>query len=212
MKIALARELLKLPNMIVFDQCCAKLNYEERNSFEDVINSLNIPQLSKVIIPFKNISVENFDHIIVIDQGKVVEEGTHDDLINVQGAYSEIISNNQDSIETLLKIPSLKEGINDLNQRGAHNDCQSYTPSVLSIHANSTQHNQSFDEEEEENEENLLNKPKDKTLNHEEGGREINRNFYYDFVHFIWTKSNWVTKLYMLLSVILMIAYSLAIF
>lgn len=147
MKISLARELLKQPDMLVFDQCCAYLNFEERNSFEDVVNSINIPQLSKVIIPFKHISVERVDHIIVIDQGKVMEEGTHDDLINVEGAYNEIISNNQDSIETLLKIPSLKEGIDDLNQRGVRNDCQSYTPSAPSIHASSTQHNQSFDEE-----------------------------------------------------------------
>ena len=49
-----------------------------------------IPDTTRIIIAQRISSVQDCDHIIVMDKGRIVEEGTHDELLQANGIYREI--------------------------------------------------------------------------------------------------------------------------
>ncbi|GAB4139086.1 MAG: ABC transporter ATP-binding protein [Bacteroidia bacterium] len=88
-RISIARALLKEPILLVFDDCLSAVDTET----EDLILS-NLKRIMKgkstVIISHRVSSVRQCDTIIVLDEGKVAEQGTHDELISRGGIYCEL--------------------------------------------------------------------------------------------------------------------------
>ena len=88
-RISIARALLANPEILIFDDCLSAVDTETE---EIILKNLENATKGKttIIISHRASSVKNADQILVLEEGKMVELGTHDDLINSKGYYQDI--------------------------------------------------------------------------------------------------------------------------
>ena len=85
-RIAIARTLLSNPNLIVMDEATSALDYEtERKVCEGIRKSCT--NSTVFFITHRLSTVKNSDLIIMLHEGSIVEQGTHQDLMNLKGRY-----------------------------------------------------------------------------------------------------------------------------
>ncbi|MGX4770503.1 type I secretion system permease/ATPase [Bradyrhizobium guangdongense] len=88
-RIAIARALVMTPRILIFDEATSSLDYES----ERVIQQ-NMPLIARgrtvFIIAHRLSTVRRCDRIIAIDRGRIVEDGTHDELVNSGGRYASL--------------------------------------------------------------------------------------------------------------------------
>jgi subfamily B ATP-binding cassette protein HlyB/CyaB len=86
-RIAIARALITNPRIVIFDEATSALDYESERIIQD-----NMREIAKgrtvFIIAHRLSAVRWTDRIITIDRGRLVEDGTHDELINTGGRYA----------------------------------------------------------------------------------------------------------------------------
>ena len=88
-RIAIARALIKKPKIIILDDSLSAVDTEtEDKIFRNILN--NITNCTKIIISHRISTVKHCDKIIVMNEGKKVQEGSHSELIKIEGYYSEI--------------------------------------------------------------------------------------------------------------------------
>ncbi|MGI9553501.1 MAG: ATP-binding cassette domain-containing protein, partial [Thermodesulfobacteriota bacterium] len=86
-RIALARAILLKPKVLILDDVLSSLDLQtESVVFRNIINAMNGNTL--VAISSRVPSISGFDNIAVFENGKIVELGNHDELINTKGIYS----------------------------------------------------------------------------------------------------------------------------
>jgi len=88
-RIAIARAILRDTPIILFDEATSALDNHSKNKIEETINKLSKTK-TIIIIAHSLEIVQDFDNIIMIDDGKIVEQGKHDELINNHGKYFEL--------------------------------------------------------------------------------------------------------------------------
>jgi len=88
-RISIARALISDPEILIFDDCLSAVDTETE---EVILNNLKMATQGKtsIIISHRTSSIKNADKIIVLDMGKVIQSGTHDQLISVDGYYQDI--------------------------------------------------------------------------------------------------------------------------
>lgn len=93
-RISIARALLKNPSLVIFDDC---LSAVDAKTEKEILNNLNIWWNDKtaVIITHRIFSLLQFDKVIVLDDGKIIEQGTHADLLKQNGFYAEMYARQQ---------------------------------------------------------------------------------------------------------------------
>ncbi|WP_420935792.1 type I secretion system permease/ATPase [Alteromonas sp. A081] len=88
-RIAIARALLTNPNILIFDEATSALDYESEHIIQQ--NMAQIKQgRTTFIIAHRLSTVRQCDRIIVVDKGRIVEQGTHDSLIALNGYYAKL--------------------------------------------------------------------------------------------------------------------------
>ena len=88
-RIAIARVLLKSPKILIFDEATSALDSHSENAIMDAIFNVAAGHTS-LIIAHRLSTVQTADRIVVLDNGKVVEQGTHSDLLARNGAYASL--------------------------------------------------------------------------------------------------------------------------
>lgn len=91
-RILIARTVYKNPNFLLFDEATSAL---DANNEMIIMNNLNQFFTSKtvVIVAHRLSTVRNADNIVVLDKGRIIEEGTHEQLTRLKGAYYTLIKN-----------------------------------------------------------------------------------------------------------------------
>ncbi|MGI8846873.1 MAG: ABC transporter ATP-binding protein [Candidatus Dormibacteria bacterium] len=88
-RIALARLLLKAPDIVVLDEATAHLDSESEAAVQEALRSALTGRTS-LVIAHRLSTVRDADLILVVVDGRIVERGTHAELIRAGGAYSEL--------------------------------------------------------------------------------------------------------------------------
>ena len=88
-RISIARALIKNPQILVFDDCLSAVDTETE---EIILNNLNEVSKDKttIIISHRVSSTKNADFIIVLDEGKIIQKGTFNELSNQKGFYQNL--------------------------------------------------------------------------------------------------------------------------
>ena len=88
-RVAIARALLTNPRVLVMDDCTASVDSDTEVKIQKAMKKLNAKRTT-FIISQRISTIKQADRIIVLDSGKLVQMGTHDELINQKGVYRNI--------------------------------------------------------------------------------------------------------------------------
>ena len=85
-RLTIARAMLKSPSILILDEATSSLDSKSEKKIQDAINKLMYGKTS-LIIAHKFSTIKKCDKIILIDKGRIVAQGTHDELINSNSLY-----------------------------------------------------------------------------------------------------------------------------
>jgi ATP-binding cassette subfamily B protein len=88
-RLAIARLLLKAPPIVVLDEATAHLDSESEVAVQQALD-LAMEGRTSIVIAHRLSTIRNADLIIVVDQGRVVQRGRHDELLREGGLYAEL--------------------------------------------------------------------------------------------------------------------------
>lgn len=89
-RIAIARALYKQPEILVLDEATSSLDSTSENYIQRAIQDLRRKDKTIVLIAHRLSTVINADKIVVMEEGKVIEEGSHSELFQKEGKYYEL--------------------------------------------------------------------------------------------------------------------------
>ena len=89
-RIALARAFLKNPRLLLMDEATANLDMESESLFLDSLEKLRQGR-TVIVIAHRLATAQRAERIIVIDAGRVVETGSHQELLAQGGAYARLV-------------------------------------------------------------------------------------------------------------------------
>ncbi|MFL2606344.1 MAG: ABC transporter ATP-binding protein [Candidatus Marisimplicoccus sp.] len=85
-RLTIARAMLKSPSILILDEATSSLDSKSEKKIQDAINKLMQGKTS-LIIAHKFSTIKKCDKIILIDKGKIIAQGTHEELINSNSSY-----------------------------------------------------------------------------------------------------------------------------
>ena len=88
-RVAIARLLLKAPSVVVLDEATAHLDSESEAAVQQALD-VALAGRTSVVIAHRLSTIRRADQILVIDAGRIVERGTHDELLAAGGLYAEL--------------------------------------------------------------------------------------------------------------------------
>jgi len=88
----IARSVYKEPKFVFFDEATSALDANTEKTITDNLN-LFLKGKTAVIIAHRLSTVKNADKIVVLDKGKIVEEGNHTELVARKGEYYRLVKN-----------------------------------------------------------------------------------------------------------------------
>lgn len=88
-RLSIARAVLKNPPIMILDEATSALDTESEKLVQDALEHL-MKNRTSIVIAHRLSTIKNADVIYVFKKGKIVEQGKHDDLIDLQGEYSKL--------------------------------------------------------------------------------------------------------------------------
>ena len=85
-RLAIARALYRQSPVLILDEATSALDNESERAVQDALQQLS-RERTTLVIAHRLSTIENADRIVVMEQGKIVEQGSHAELMRRQGAY-----------------------------------------------------------------------------------------------------------------------------
>ena len=88
-RLSIARVFLKDPEILILDEATSALDNESERKIQMALNELSTGRTT-LVIAHRLSTIKNADRIVIIDDGKIAEEGTHDQLTKLDGIYNKL--------------------------------------------------------------------------------------------------------------------------
>ena len=89
-RLTIARALLKNPPILILDEATSSLDTESERLVQDAINKM-MQHRTSIVIAHRLSTIRHADEIIVLQKGRIVERGTHDQLMQLLGFYRKLV-------------------------------------------------------------------------------------------------------------------------
>ena len=98
-RIAITRALIRDPSILLLDDATSALDSESEGVVQDALNRARSGRTT-IIISHRLSTIKNADVIAYVEQGRIVEQGTHDELMQNRGAYYHLVATQVQSLCT----------------------------------------------------------------------------------------------------------------
>ena len=88
-RISIARAIIKSPEILIFDDCLSSVDTETEDKILRNLNQIMKGKTS-IIISHRISTILRADHILVLNKGEIIEQGSHQDLIDKKGYYHDL--------------------------------------------------------------------------------------------------------------------------
>ena len=88
-RLAIARLLLKAPDVVVLDEATAHLDSENESAVQDAL-AIALRGRTSIVVAHRLSTIRQANQILVIDEGQIVQRGTHDELLAAGGVYADL--------------------------------------------------------------------------------------------------------------------------
>lgn len=89
-RISIARAVLKNPPILILDEATSALDTESEKLVQDALNKI-MKNRTAIVIAHRLSTVKNADRIYVIHEGRIIEQGKHEELIKLEGTYKKLV-------------------------------------------------------------------------------------------------------------------------
>ena len=89
-RLTIARAVLKNPPILILDEATSSLDTESERLVQDAINNM-MQNRTSIVIAHRLSTIRHADEIIVLQKGKIVERGSHDELLSQNGFYRKLV-------------------------------------------------------------------------------------------------------------------------
>ncbi len=87
-RLLIARAIASKPKILIFDEATSALDNVTQKKVSDALDKLSV---TRIVIAHRLSTIRNCDRILVLDDGKIVEEGTYDDLMLQNGVFARLV-------------------------------------------------------------------------------------------------------------------------
>ena len=89
-RISIARALLREPELLILDEATSALDTESEHMLQATLGEV-LQGRTAIVIAHRLSTVAGADNIVVLDHGRIVEQGTHDELMALGGRYKQMV-------------------------------------------------------------------------------------------------------------------------
>ena len=89
-RLAIARALLRNTPVLILDEATSALDNESEVKVQDALENI-MQNRTTIVIAHRLSTIEHADHIIVLDNGKIIERGNHEQLMGLNGNYAQMV-------------------------------------------------------------------------------------------------------------------------
>ncbi len=88
-RLMIARAVAPKPKILIFDEATSALDNRTQKQVSEALDSL---KCTRIVIAHRLSTIRNCDRILVLDGGKILEDGTYDELIEKNGFFAELVA------------------------------------------------------------------------------------------------------------------------
>ncbi|MBQ1900635.1 MAG: ATP-binding cassette domain-containing protein, partial [Erysipelotrichaceae bacterium] len=87
-RLMIARAIAPKPKILIFDEATSALDNKTQKQVSEALDQLNC---TRIVIAHRLSTIKHCDRILILDDGKIVEEGTYDELIEKNGFFADLV-------------------------------------------------------------------------------------------------------------------------